>query len=60
MRQRSAIDPAAGALLVLLCAIWGAGQVAIKIGNQGVSPLWHATIRSAGAALLVWIWAAER
>lgn len=60
MRHRSAIDPAAGALLILLCAVWGAGQVAIKVGNQGVSPLWHATIRSAGAALLVWVWAAAR
>jgi drug/metabolite transporter (DMT)-like permease len=56
--QRSAIDPAAAALLVVLCAVWGGGQVAIKVGNQGISPLWHAAIRSAGAALLVWAWAA--
>jgi drug/metabolite transporter (DMT)-like permease len=56
--QRSAIDPAAGALLLVLCAIWGAGQVAIKVGNQGVSPLYHAAIRSAGAAILVWGWSA--
>jgi len=58
--QRSTIDPAAGALLVLLCAIWGAGQVAIKVGNQGVSPLYHAAIRSGGAALLVWGWSTWR
>jgi drug/metabolite transporter (DMT)-like permease len=58
--QRSAIDPAAGALLLFLCAIWGAGQVAIKVGNQGVSPLYHAAIRSAGAAFLVWGWSAWR
>lgn len=56
MTQRSAIDPAAGALLIVLCAAWGASQVAIKVGNQGISPLWHAAIRSAGAALLVWGW----
>ena len=60
MSQRSAIDPAAGALLLVLCAIWGAGQVAIKVGNQGVSPLYHAAIRSAGSALLVWGWSARR
>lgn len=60
MSQRSAIDPAAAALLVVLCAVWGAGQVAIKVGNQGISPLYHATIRSAGAALLVWGWSARR
>jgi drug/metabolite transporter (DMT)-like permease len=58
--QRSAINPAAGVLLLGLCAIWGAGQVAIKVGNQGVSPLYHAAIRSAGAALLVWGWSAWR
>ena len=60
MSQRSAIDPAAGALLVVLCAVWGAGQVAVKVGNQGISPLYHAAIRSAGAALLVWGWSAWR
>lgn len=60
MSQRSAIDPAAGALLLVLCAIWGAGQVAIKVGNEGVSPLYHAAIRSAGSALLVWVWSAWR
>jgi drug/metabolite transporter (DMT)-like permease len=60
VRQRSAIDPAAAALLINLCAIWGVGQVAIKVGNQGISPLWHAAIRSGGAALLLWGWSAAR
>ncbi|HEY7601946.1 MAG TPA: DMT family transporter [Methylomirabilota bacterium] len=60
MRPRSAIDPAAGALLVLLCAVWGVGQVAIKVGNEGISPLWHAAIRSGGSALLLWGWSAAR
>jgi drug/metabolite transporter (DMT)-like permease len=60
LRQRSTIDPAAGALLVLLCAVWGVGQVAVKVGNQGVSPLYHAALRSAGAASLVWGWSAWR
>lgn len=60
MSQRSAIDPAAAALLVLLCAVWGVGQVAIKVGNQGISPLYHAAIRSTGAALLLWAWSAWR
>jgi drug/metabolite transporter (DMT)-like permease len=58
--QRSAIGPAVAALLIALCAIWGVGQVAIKVGNQGISPLWHAAIRSAGAALLLWGWSARR
>jgi drug/metabolite transporter (DMT)-like permease len=57
--QRPPIDPTAAALLILLCAVWGGGQAAIKVGNQGVSPLCHAAIRSAGAALLVWGWSAR-
>jgi drug/metabolite transporter (DMT)-like permease len=60
VHPRSAIGPAVAALLILLCAIWGVGQVAIKVGNQGISPLWHAAIRSAGSALLLWGWSAGR
>ena len=52
--------PRRGALLVLLCAVWGVGQVAVKVGNEGVSPLCHAAFRSAGAALLLWGWSAWR
>ena len=59
MTQRSAIDPAVAALLIVLCAVWGVGQVAIKVGNQGITPLYHAAIRSGGAALLVWGWSAR-
>ena len=45
------------ALLMLLCAIWGVGQVAVKVGNSGISPLLGAGIRSAGSALLICLWA---
>jgi drug/metabolite transporter (DMT)-like permease len=57
---RPAIGPAVAALLILLCAVWGVGQVAIKVGNEGISPLWHAAIRSGGSALLLWAWSAWR
>jgi drug/metabolite transporter (DMT)-like permease len=52
--------PAAMAILVGLCAIWGVNQVAIKLGNEGISPAWQAALRSTGAALLVLIWARAR
>jgi len=58
--RRSALDPAAALLLFGLCAIWGAGQVAIKVGNEGVSPLVQAGLRSTGAALLLLAWCALR
>jgi drug/metabolite transporter (DMT)-like permease len=42
--------------LVGLCAIWGFAQVAIKVGNTGISPLLQASVRSAGAAILLLAW----
>ena len=52
--------PAAMAILVVLCATWGLNQVAIKVGNEGISPAWQAAFRSAGAAVLILIWARLR
>lgn len=52
--------PAAMSILVVLCLIWGFNQVAIKIGNEGISPAWQAALRSAGAAALVLVWARVR
>lgn len=47
-----------GAALTLagFCAIWGLGQIAIKVGGQGISPLWMAGLRSVGAALVIAAW----
>jgi drug/metabolite transporter (DMT)-like permease len=42
--------------LVALAAIWGFGQVAIKLGNQGISPLMQAGLRSIGSMALVFAW----
>ncbi|MFA7503715.1 MAG: DMT family transporter [Burkholderiaceae bacterium] len=48
----------AAALAALLCCFWGLGQVAIKLANAGISPIFHAGLRSIGATLLLlaWIW----
>ncbi len=58
--RAAALDWPAMALLLLLCAIWGLAQVAIKVANAGVSPLTQAGIRSAGAALCLGAWSAAR
>lgn len=60
MKARVAPGPAAFALMVLLCAIWGFQQVAMKVASAGISPVLQAALRSAGAALLVFIWARWR
>jgi drug/metabolite transporter (DMT)-like permease len=46
--------------MVVLCACWGLNQVAIKLGNAGISPIFHAGLRSFGSAALVWAWSAHR
>jgi drug/metabolite transporter (DMT)-like permease len=51
-----ALDAVAISILLILCASWGLQQVSIKIVNQGISPLIQAGIRSAGAAILLFIW----
>lgn len=58
--RRQQLDSAAITLMVLLCACWGFNQVAIKLANGGISPIFQAGLRSAGSALLVWAWSAHR
>jgi drug/metabolite transporter (DMT)-like permease len=42
--------------MIALCAVYALGQIAIKVGNQGISPLMQAGIRSAGATLVIVAW----
>ena len=60
MNSRIAPGPAAFGLMVLLCAIWGLQQVAIKFATAEISPIMQAGLRSAIAALLVFAWARWR
>lgn len=51
-----ALPPAAVALMLLLCAVWGLNLVAMKLAGQGVPPVLQAGLRSicASATLLAW------
>ncbi|NMG37043.1 EamA family transporter [Azoarcus sp. TTM-91] len=60
MPPKTHLDRFAVGLLVVLCAIWGVQQVAIKLANAGISPVLQAGLRSIGATVLVWAWAASR
>lgn len=60
MSDRIAPGPAAFALMVVLCAIWGLQQVAIKLTLAGISPVFQVGLRSAIAAVLVVGWARLR
>jgi drug/metabolite transporter (DMT)-like permease len=57
MNSRIAPGPAAFGLMVLLCAIWGLQQVAMKFATAEISPILQAGLRSGIAALLVFLWA---
>ncbi len=50
---RKPIDGFAAATMLLLCAIWGAQQVAIKLAASDVAPIMQVALRSGLSALLV-------
>ncbi|HEY2559813.1 MAG TPA: DMT family transporter [Caldimonas sp.] len=58
--QRKPLDALAYATMLLLAALWGFQQAAIKLVAADVSLLMQAAIRSAAATLLVLGWAALR
>jgi drug/metabolite transporter (DMT)-like permease len=60
LADRRPPDSLAILTMILLCAIWGLQQVAIKSANAYLPPVFQAGLRSAIAALLVWGWARAR
>ena len=54
------LDPAAAALVVVLCLSWGFNQVATKLAIHDIPPLMQGAIRSAVATLLVAAWCKAR
>jgi len=61
MTERKAhLDALAIVALVACCLIWGLNQVAAKVSLHEISPLWQASIRSIGGAVLVWAWSRHR
>lgn len=50
---RKPVDGAALATMILLCAIWGTQQVAIKLAAPDIPPLMQMALRSGLSALLV-------
>jgi drug/metabolite transporter (DMT)-like permease len=56
----SRLDATAATTMVLLCALWGLNQVAIKVGVAGIAPVLQAGLRSIGAVALLWLWSRWR
>jgi drug/metabolite transporter (DMT)-like permease len=54
------LDRLAIGLMVVLCTLWGLQQVAIKVANAGISPVWQAGMRSMGATATILLWVLAR
>lgn len=54
------IDAMAALAIVAVCATWGVNQVAVKVANAGIPPLFQAGLRSLLSGLLLWGWALWR
>ncbi len=54
------LDTFAFAVLTVLCLCWGLNQVAIKVANAGIPPVFQALLRSALACVLIAAWARWR
>jgi drug/metabolite transporter (DMT)-like permease len=58
--RRARLDRLAFIVLTVLCLCWGLNQVAIKLANAGIPPVFQALLRSAAAAVLIATWARLR
>jgi len=54
------LELGAAAVVVFLCLCWGFNQVAVKLALPDIPPFTQAWIRSAGAALIIWVYARSR
>ena len=58
--SRRGLDATAIIAVVTLCLLWGLSQVAIRVANAGVGPIFQGATRSAISATLVAMWAWSR
>ncbi|MDI3511439.1 MAG: hypothetical protein PWQ61_2204 [Betaproteobacteria bacterium] len=60
LQRKDHLDTLAITLLVACCAFWGFQQILIKFASREIPPLWQASVRMAGATLLLWLWCQVR
>lgn len=56
MNKKNHLDIFCVSIMILLCALWGFQQVAIKAVIADISPTWQAGVRSLIAAWLLGLW----
>lgn len=55
-QRKDHLDTFAITVLVACCAFWGFQQILIKFAGREIPPLWQASVRMAGATVLLWLW----
>ncbi|MRD46796.1 DMT family transporter [Caenimonas koreensis] len=60
VERKNHLDALAVSLLVACCLFWGFQQILIKSTVGEVPPLWQASLRFAGATVLLWLWCVVR
>ena len=60
IERKNHLDALAISLLLACCLFWGFQQILIKTTVGEVPPLWQASLRFAGATVLLWAWCATR
>jgi len=58
--RKDHLDTLAVSILIACCAFWGLQQILIKTTVTEVPPMWQASMRMAGAVVLLWLWCARR
>jgi drug/metabolite transporter (DMT)-like permease len=53
---RPNVDAFAASVVVILCLSWGLSQVAMKVANAGIQPVFQAGLRSGLGGLMVLLW----
>ena len=56
LRNPARLPPGPILVLLALALVWGANMAAIKIAARGMTPLFMAGVRSAVAAVCLWVW----
>lgn len=60
IERKPSLDRLAVGLLLACCGFWGLQQILIKVTVTSIPPLWQASLRFAGASVLLWVWCAWR
>lgn len=60
MAIKDRVDPFGAAMLTGFAVLLAFNQVAIKVGNEGLQPVFFAALRSVGGALCIYLWMRAR